>query len=100
MPSSTRCGSVSRKCRSLKVPGSPSSALTAIRRGPGSPSTERHLRAVGKPAPPQPPQGLVAAIGLIGGEVLVFGNLGMMAVLGDRLGHRRHISMIDEVMPD
>src|SRR3970040_2137027 len=35
MPSRKRCGSRSRYQRSLKVPGSPSSMLTAIRRGSG-----------------------------------------------------------------
>ena len=38
----------------MNVPGSPSSPLIAISRGPGSPSTARHLRPVGKPAPPRP----------------------------------------------
>ena len=54
MPSRKRCGSRSRYQRSLKVPGSPSSMLTAIRRGAGSAATMRHLRPAGKPAPPRP----------------------------------------------
>src|SRR5882762_6848583 len=40
--------------RSLKVPGSPSSPLTAIRRGAFSARTRPHLRPVGNPAPPRP----------------------------------------------
>ena len=45
--------------RSLKVPGSPSSPLTAISRGPFSARTRPHLRPVGKPAPPKPAQAAV-----------------------------------------
>ena len=43
---------------------------------------------------------LVAAVGTIGVEVLVGGDLGMMPMLADRLRHRRHVGMVDEVMPD
>ena len=95
MPSRKRCGSRSRYQRSLKVPGSPSSMLTAIRRGSGSAATLFHLRPTGKPAPPRPrsPESsmilvmpsrvclpgeavgdqLVAAVLLVGGEVDVVG---------------------------
>ena len=38
----------------MKVPGSPSSPLTASSRGAGSWRTSRHLRPVGNPAPPSP----------------------------------------------
>ena len=73
------------------MPGSPSSMLTAIRRGAGSLRTMRHLRPAGKPAPPRPrrpessivlitdldvalagdalAQQRVAAVGAVGGEV-------------------------------
>src|SRR5215468_7154979 len=60
MPSRTRWGSKSQRRRSLKVPGSDSSALMARYRGPPSPvlgsglGRKDHLRPVGKPAPPRP----------------------------------------------
>jgi hypothetical protein len=38
----------------LEGAGSPSSMLTAIRRGSGSAATIFHLRPIGKPAPPRP----------------------------------------------
>jgi formate dehydrogenase len=38
--------------RSLNVPGSPSSILTAIKRGPSKLLTIRHFRPAGNPAPP------------------------------------------------
>ena len=43
--------------RSLRVPGSPSAALTTTivaRTSEAKPATLRHLRPVGKPAPPRP----------------------------------------------
>ncbi len=55
MPSITRCGSSSRITRSLKAPGSLSSALQTTYLGvAGSLPTSSHLRPVGKPAPPMP----------------------------------------------
>src|ERR671933_417499 len=54
MPSRTRCGSVSISSRSLKVPGSDSSALTATYFGPAILGMKPHLLPVGKPAPPRP----------------------------------------------
>ena len=53
-PSSTSWGIFSRKYRSLNVPGSPSSALTANKRGLGSFRTKAHFWADGNPAPPIP----------------------------------------------
>ena len=53
-PSTTRCGSDSRIRRSMKAPGSPSSALHTTYFGPGRPWASAHLTAVGKPAPPRP----------------------------------------------
>ena len=49
-------GRAPRYQRSLNVPGSPSSMLTAISRGARSARTMRHLRPVGKPAPPETAQ--------------------------------------------
>ena len=57
MPSSTRCGCSARIWRSLKVPGSDSSALQIVYCGCGSwPATISHFWPVGKPAPPMPAQ--------------------------------------------
>ena len=42
------------RSRSLKVPGSPSSALTAIRRGPARRAPSAICGRSGKPAPPRP----------------------------------------------
>ena len=53
-PSSVRCGSRSRNQRSLNVPGSPSSPLIDINRGPGYERTNCHFLPGGKPAPPRP----------------------------------------------
>src|SRR5258706_350559 len=54
-PSSSRWGSCSSSTRSLKVPGSPSSALTTTYLSlPGASRTARHLMCEGNPAPPRP----------------------------------------------
>jgi hypothetical protein len=53
-PSMSVWGSTSMMSRSLKVPGSLSSALTTRYFGPGPFGTNDHLRPVGKPAPPRP----------------------------------------------
>ena len=48
MPSSTRCGSLSRTLRSMNAPGSPSSALQITYFGaPGALATVFHFRPVG-----------------------------------------------------
>ena len=55
MDSMSRCGLRWSSGRSLKVPGSPSSALqTTYFRSPGVSRTACHLAARGKPAPPRP----------------------------------------------
>ena len=55
MPSITAKGSCSRMARSLKQPGSPSSALHTMVLGvPGASRTACHFRPVGNPAPPRP----------------------------------------------
>ena len=67
MPSSSRWGSSSMSTRSLQVPGSLSSALTARKEGrcgSGSLGMKPHLTPVGKPAPPRPrsPEALTSSI--------------------------------------
>src|SRR5262249_1506192 len=55
MPSRVSHGVRRIRSRSLKVPGSLSSALqTTYFTSPGAPRTNVHLRKVGKPAPPMP----------------------------------------------
>ena len=55
MPSMTRSGYSLRMSRSLKVPGSPSSALHMMYLGSRfSAAAKFHLMPVGKPAPPRP----------------------------------------------
>src|SRR5207249_8830104 len=55
IPSMSRCGSLSSSVRSLKVPGSPSSALmTTYFVTAGSLGMNFHLRPVANPAPPRP----------------------------------------------
>ena len=54
-PSSSRCGTVAITWRSLKAPGSDSSALTTTYFGFGeSRAISDALRPIGKPAPPRP----------------------------------------------
>ena len=56
-PSMTSYGLRRRMVRSLRVPGSPSAALTTTivaRTSEANSATLRHLRPVGKPAPPRP----------------------------------------------
>ena len=48
IPSSTRCGSLSRTLRSMKAPGSPSSALQMTNfRSPAALATVAHFSPVG-----------------------------------------------------
>ena len=55
MPSSIISARSVSSTRSLKVPGSPSSALQMmVRLAAGVPRASSHLRPVGKPAPPRP----------------------------------------------
>ena len=55
MPSMSACGSRSSRYRSLKVPGSPSSALITRYTGPvWFFGMNDHLVPVGNPAPPRP----------------------------------------------
>ena len=55
IPSSTAWGSWSIRARSLKQPGSPSSALqTTVFVPPPASATAFHFAPVGKPAPPRP----------------------------------------------
>ena len=55
MPSNTRSANSERITRSLKVPGSPSSALqTTYFVRPATSAASSHFRLVGKPAPPRP----------------------------------------------
>ena len=55
MPSKTRSAKLLRSTRSLKVPGSPSSALQTITFcAPGALRALAHFTAVAKPAPPRP----------------------------------------------
>ncbi len=70
MPSRTLWGSPSRIARSIKAPGSPSSALQMIYfSSPLASLVSSHFRPVGKPAPPRPrrPDVLITEITFSGG---------------------------------
>ncbi len=63
MPSSTACVSPSRTPRSMKAPGSPSSALqTMYFWSPGCLAVRLHLTPVGKPPPPRPRSPLAVTV--------------------------------------
>jgi hypothetical protein len=64
MPSTTEWGSASSTERSMKAPGSPSSALqSTYLTSPGAAAQNSHFKPVGNPAPPRPrrPEAFISA---------------------------------------